>query len=63
VNLIKLFVFWNLDILLIVFAKIRREKVLFGIIKLLGGAPILVHMKKMGKKKWGIMYVEKIIYK
>jgi hypothetical protein len=63
VNLIKLFIFWNLDILLQIFAKIKKEEILFPIIQLLGGKPVLVYIRKKGKKKWGILYIDKITYK
>jgi hypothetical protein len=46
-----------------ILAKIGKEKILFKVIELLGGKPIMVIFRRSGKRKWGIMYIEEIIYK
>jgi hypothetical protein len=62
VDVIKLFIFWNLVLLLNLFAKIRKEKIILDIIEILGAVPVLVLDKETGKMEWRIRYVEKIIY-
>jgi hypothetical protein len=60
-----LFIFWNLNILLRIFARAGKEEILLPIIELFGGEPVLVYIRTRGKrkKKWGILYIDKIIYK